>query len=59
MKDHEKACSFCRKTLREVRKLIAGPGVSICNECVGLCVDLLSESAPTIDDAADDDKSGQ
>lgn len=34
-------CSFCRKPAGMVGKLIAGPGVSICNECVGLCLDIL------------------
>lgn len=30
-------CSFCRKTDREVPSLIAGPGVHICGDCVGVC----------------------
>ncbi|WP_327087780.1 ClpX C4-type zinc finger protein [Nonomuraea sp. NBC_01738] len=38
-------CSFCHKPSSEVSKLIAGPGVHICNECVQLCDDILrSES---------------
>lgn len=36
-------CSFCGKTQREVKKLIAGPSVYICDECVELCNDLLVE----------------
>lgn len=36
-------CSFCRKTQHEVRKLIAGPDVYICDECVYLCVEILNE----------------
>lgn len=36
-------CSFCSKSQREVRKLIAGPAVYICDECVYLCVDILNE----------------
>jgi ClpX C4-type zinc finger protein len=36
-------CSFCNKTQNEVRKLIAGPRVHICEECVDLCIDLLKE----------------
>lgn len=36
-------CSFCGRTQDEVRKLIAGPGVYICDECVALCEDILSE----------------
>ena len=34
-------CSFCAKPSSEVGKVIAGPGVYICNECVGLCNDIL------------------
>lgn len=40
------SCSFCRKTTKEVRLLIAGPLVNICDECVYLCVDILAESSP-------------
>jgi ATP-dependent Clp protease ATP-binding subunit ClpX len=36
-------CSFCAKPSTEVQKLIAGPGVYICNECVGLCGDILRD----------------
>ena len=36
-------CSFCRKSDREVRKLIAGPKVMICDTCVGLCDDILED----------------
>jgi hypothetical protein len=36
-------CSFCGKSQHEVRKLIAGPTVFICNECVESCVDILKE----------------
>lgn len=36
-------CSFCAKPASEVEKVIAGPGVYICNECVGLCGDILQE----------------
>lgn len=36
-------CSFCGKSQQEVRKLIAGPSVYICNECVRLCDDILQE----------------
>ncbi|MEU8004866.1 ATP-dependent Clp protease ATP-binding subunit ClpX [Catellatospora sp. NPDC049111] len=40
------ACSFCAKTQRQVRKLISGPGqVCICDECVGLCNELIEEEA--------------
>jgi late competence protein required for DNA uptake (superfamily II DNA/RNA helicase) len=43
------ACSFCRKTPHAVAKLVAGPGVFICNECVSLCTELVatpSEGSP-------------
>ena len=36
-------CSFCGKNQQEVRKLIAGPSVHICGECVDLCNDILTE----------------
>ncbi len=36
-------CSFCGKTQSEVARMIAGPGVFICNECVELCVGILDE----------------
>lgn len=36
-------CSFCGKSQHEVRKLIAGPDVFICDECVGLCDDIIRE----------------
>jgi hypothetical protein len=38
-------CSFCGKSARQVRKLISGPDVRICNECVGLCVSILDEES--------------
>jgi hypothetical protein len=36
-------CSFCGKSQHEVKKLIAGPSVYICDECVDLCVDIIRE----------------
>src|SRR3974377_1061345 len=36
-------CSFCGKSQHEVRKLIAGPTVFICSECVELCADIIGE----------------
>jgi ATP-dependent Clp protease ATP-binding subunit ClpX len=36
-------CSFCGKSQHELRKLIAGPTVFICNECVELCMDIIGE----------------
>ena len=42
-------CSFCGKSQRQVKKLIAGPGVYICDECIDLCNEIIDEelSAPT------------
>jgi ATP-dependent Clp protease ATP-binding subunit ClpX len=36
-------CSFCNKSQREVKKLIAGPTVFICDECVDICLDIIAE----------------
>src|SRR3954465_10638252 len=41
--ENKLSCSFCGKPQGEVRKLIAGPKVCICDECVGLCDDIISE----------------
>lgn len=38
-------CDFCHKSRREVFWLVAGDGVAICNECVGLCVDIIDGTA--------------
>jgi ATP-dependent Clp protease ATP-binding subunit ClpX len=41
-------CSFCGKSQRQVKKLIAGPGVYICDECIDLCNEIIDEElAPT------------
>ncbi|HHB83776.1 MAG TPA: ATP-dependent Clp protease ATP-binding subunit ClpX, partial [Devosia sp.] len=40
-------CSFCGKSQHEVRKLIAGPTVFICDECVELCMDIIREEGKT------------
>lgn len=37
-------CSFCGKTQSQVKKLVAGPGVYICDECVELCSEIVDES---------------
>ncbi len=47
-------CSFCGKSQHEVRKLIAGPSVFICDECVDLCNDIITEE---MQDQADTDES--
>lgn len=42
-KDEQLKCSFCGKSQRQVRKLIAGPGVYICDECIDLCNEIIDE----------------
>lgn len=44
-KDNELTCSFCGKTSSMVRKIIVGPDVYICNECVDLCESILEEES--------------
>jgi ATP-dependent Clp protease ATP-binding subunit ClpX len=39
-------CSFCGKHQRQVTKLIAGPGVYICNICIDLCVQIIAQQRP-------------
>lgn len=39
----EVRCSFCGKSQEEVKKLVAGPGVYICNECIDLCKEIIDE----------------
>ena len=47
-------CSFCGKSQKQVRKLIAGPGVYICDECIELCNEIieeeLGEAVKTVED---------
>jgi ATP-dependent Clp protease ATP-binding subunit ClpX len=43
-------CSFCGKSQKEVKKLIAGPSVYICDECIDLCNDIISEEREREDD---------
>ncbi len=40
-------CSFCNKNQRDVKKLIAGPTVYICDECVDICLDIIAEERDT------------
>ncbi|OED45854.1 ATP-dependent protease ATP-binding subunit ClpX [Flavobacteriaceae bacterium (ex Bugula neritina AB1)] len=47
-------CSFCGKSQHEVRKLIAGPSVFICDECVDLCNDIIQEEMHASQDEVDD-----
>jgi hypothetical protein len=49
-------CSFCKKGQAEVRKLIAGPSIFICDECVEVCVDIL-DSEPRPEESAADTRS--
>jgi ATP-dependent Clp protease ATP-binding subunit ClpX len=49
-------CSFCGKSQHEVKKLIAGPSVFICDECVDLCNDIIREEAQTVDGEKSADK---
>ena len=44
------ACSFCAKPEQEVSKIIAGPGIYICNECVQTCNDILDSAAESAGD---------
>ena len=36
-------CSFCGKSQDQVKKLIAGPGIYICDECISLCLEILKD----------------
>ncbi|MCB0339528.1 MAG: AAA family ATPase, partial [Bdellovibrionales bacterium] len=49
-------CSFCKKTQEEVRKLIAGPAVYICDECIDLCNDIIAEEVEQEDGFRHDTK---
>ena len=44
----ELICSFCGKSSSQVKRIIVGPDVNICNECVELCESLISEDNPLI-----------
>ena len=49
-KDNKLSCTFCGKGQEEVRKLIAGPSVYICDECVDLCNDIIEEEVKAEDE---------
>lgn len=49
-------CSFCGKSQNEVRKLIAGPSVYICDECVDLCNQIIREEVQDIEETSDEDR---
>ena len=44
-------CSFCAKSQHQVQKLIAGPAVFICDECVALCVDIVEGRPDAVENA--------
>jgi hypothetical protein len=50
-------CSFCGKSQRQVSKLIAGPGVYICNECVNLCNDIIETEGVVVTHGAEESES--
>jgi ATP-dependent Clp protease ATP-binding subunit ClpX len=45
-------CSFCGKSQRQVKKLIAGPGVYICDECIDLCNEIIEEELSTTEEVS-------
>jgi ATP-dependent Clp protease ATP-binding subunit ClpX len=48
-------CSFCGKSQNQVKRLIAGPGIYICDECVDLCSEIIEEESDIkVDDLLDD-----
>jgi ATP-dependent Clp protease ATP-binding subunit ClpX len=52
MSDKIMICSFCGKNKDEVQKLIAGPSVFICNECIALCNNIIEEKKPEIEETS-------
>jgi len=44
----DELCSFCGKSRKQVDRLVAGPGVFICDKCVALCNEIISELPPTL-----------
>ncbi len=48
-KEKELICSFCGRHQNEVERMIIGPGVNICNECIGLCHSILDEDGINMD----------
>jgi len=46
-------CSFCQKLAPEVDKLISGPGIYICDQCVRACVEILERTPPTAEEGGD------
>ena len=56
-KDKSLFCSFCGKNQHEVKKLIAGPSVFICDECIDLCTDIIKEEIKASDSKKEVDSS--
>ena len=50
-------CSFCYKTQDQVRRLVAGPDVYICDECIKLCYDIIADDVTPMSTAAPDSPS--
>ncbi|MDZ4235192.1 MAG: ClpX C4-type zinc finger protein, partial [Dietzia sp.] len=48
-------CSFCGKSQKQVKKLIAGPGVYICDECIELCNEIIESEVEDSQDSALDE----
>ena len=48
-------CTFCGKTEQQVRKIVAAPSAAICDECIGLCVDIIDDEPERAADAASAD----
>ena len=46
-------CSFCGKSQKQVKKLIAGPAVYICDECIDLCNEIIRDELPGLEAAKD------
>jgi hypothetical protein len=51
--DTPPCCSFCNRGQADVRKLIAGPTVMICDDCVSICVDIIADDARASESADD------
>jgi ATP-dependent Clp protease ATP-binding subunit ClpX len=47
--DDDVQCSFCGKSRREIRKMIAGPRLYICNGCLSLCHKIIQEEIARVD----------
>jgi len=46
--DQELKCSFCGKSQSQIAKLISGPAVYVCNECINLCVDIMNDELSSL-----------